>query len=435
MPTAVQQNATLRPLYVFREINGVYERIGILRTTEKGTSFAYEDDFANSASAQSISLSLPLREQPYFDADAPAFFEGLLPEGILRRELANVVRANELRSASLLAQLNNESIGGLVFNAEKEMPLGDRTYAPIEFDAVADLSEHPVRTALEMGISSRLSLAGAQTKIGLYHTGSDYASGWFRPEGSAPSNTIVKAATSAFPHQTINEAFCLSVARLCGFDVARAELIPTSREPLIALERFDRPLPEKPLFINGLAAPVRLHQEDFCQAAGLPSHRKYEPTNGQYLALGSRLLSRTVSNPFGDKMMFFDRVLFDYLIGNCDNHLKNNSILWDGRWSARELSPLYDITCTTMYSALAREMGISLCESRRIDDVTAKDIRSAAMSAGVSGALGWEHYLSLRDEFRAALPQAEQEIAERGFPEVHELAAFIRKDSAVRCAL
>lgn len=435
MPATGHQGATVEILYVFREFNGVYERIGTLRTTNKGTSFTYDSAFARSDSARSISLSLPLREEPYLDADAPAFFEGLLPEGILRREFANIARTDELLSASLLARLNNESVGGLVFNCSEELPLHDRAYRPIQYRTVAALSENPMQTALQMGLSSRLSLAGAQTKIGLYHTGDDDADGWFRPEGGAPSNTIVKASTSMFPYQTVNEAFCLSVARLCGFDVASAELVPSSRDPLIVLKRFDRPMPERPAFIDGLAMPARLHQEDFCQAAGLPSYRKYEPTDGRYLALGSRLLSRTVSNPFGDKMMFFDRVLLDYLIGNCDNHLKNNSILWNSDWSTRELSPLYDITCTTMYSALAREMGISLCESRRIDDVTARDIRSAARSAGISEALGWEHYLSLREEFRAALPQAEQEIAERGFPEVHEVAAFVIRDSAPRCAL
>ncbi|HIY82696.1 HipA domain-containing protein [Rubneribacter sp.] len=423
-------------LHVFRDFAGKLEAVGTLSASPSASLFQYDETYLRSATATSISLSLPLQAEPFSDRAAPAFFEGLLPEGSLRSALARATRTDESFHAGLLARLNNESIGGLLFELERNASKRTWAYRPLESEELASFAEEPARIAIDLSTSSRLSLSGAQSKIGLYHHGSDPASGWHVPEGSAPSNMIVKASSGTFPLQTVNEAFCLAVARRCGFDVASARLIPMpNREPLLAVRRFDRIEPKAPFMVGGLPAPVRLHQEDFCQAAGLPSHFKYEPTDGRYLALGARLISRASENPFGDKMMLFNSVLFDYLIGNCDNHLKNRSLLWREDWSARELSPLYDITCTTWYPALDREMGVALCESRRIDDVTAQDIRMSAKSMGMSEALGWEQYLALRKEFEAALPAAEREIADQGFPEVAEIARFIERDSAPRRSL
>ena len=58
-----------------------------------------------------------------------------------------------------------------------------------------------------MGMASRLSFAGAQSKVGLYHVGDDPLEGWYVPRGAAPTTHIVKAPTRVFPNQTVNEAF------------------------------------------------------------------------------------------------------------------------------------------------------------------------------------------------------------------------------------
>lgn len=423
-------------LYVFREWADRFERVGTLQTTHAGTSFFYDETYLSSEFTQPISLSLPLQAEPFTSHDLPPFFEGLLPEGPLRTAMAHALHVDGSFPADLLQKLNDESIGGLVFSTAESISRDEWSYRPLEQEELIEFANHPLATAVEFGTSSRLSLAGAQSKIGLFHRGNDLYAGWFLPEGSAPSNAIVKAGNGAYPLQTVNEAFCLAVARHCGFDVAETELFPIlDHEPLLVVSRFDRIARSSPVTVDNQPSPLRLHQEDFCQAAGLSSRFKYEPTDGHYLSLGARIISRTSSDPFGDKMMFFNRILFDYLIGNCDNHLKNHSLLWNEAWSSRMLSPLYDITCTTMYPSLDREMGVSLCPSRRIDDVIAADIRQAAKEIGIAEKLGWQQYQSLCAEFEAALPVAEQEIAEQGFPQVHEIARFIEQDSRARRTL
>lgn len=423
-------------LHVFREWADRFERVGTLKTTLAGTSFFYDEAYLSSEFAQPISFSLPLQAEAFTNQDLPPFFEGLLPEGYLRTAMAHALHVDGSFPAGLLQKLNDESIGGLVFSTVENISRDTWSYQPLEQENLIEFASHPLVTAVEFGTSSRLSLAGAQSKIGLFHRGNDLDAGWFIPEGSAPSNTIVKASNGAYPLQTVNEAFCLAVARHCGFDVAETELFPIpNHEPLLIVSRFDRIARSTTVTVDNQPAPLRLHQEDLCQAAGLSSRFKYEPTDGHYLSLGARIISRTSSDPFGDKMMFFNRVLFDYLIGNCDNHLKNHSLLWNETWSSRMLSPLYDITCTTLYPSLDREMGVSLCPSRRIDDVTAEDIRRAAKEIGIAEKLGWQQYVSLCEEFEAALPIAEQEIAAKGFANVHEIAHFVEHDSIARRTL
>ena len=106
--------------------------------------------------------------------------------------------------------------------------------------------------------------------------------------------------------------------------------------------------------------------------------------------------------------------------------------MWDAGWTSRELSPVYDVTCTTMYPQIYREMGVSLCPSRRIDDVTGADIRAAGRTIGVSEKTAWAHWAELCSDFPDALSAAEGSIAEQGFDKVHEVAELIRTDAERR---
>jgi len=424
-------------LEVFRAYRGAYQHVGSLASADAELGvFTYAPDYLAESVARSISVALPLQREAFSPQATRVFFEGLLPEGELRRILAEALHTSVDAYTTLLARLNNESVGALVFSAEKTGLVEVSSYEAFDQDSLRQFSRRPSQVALDTALQSRLSLAGAQTKIGLYHKGADPLSGWFLPQGLAPSTHIVKASSETFPRQTLNEAFCLLVARLCGFDVAQSFPISVEgSELLLAVERFDRTFPAVPQLIGGMAIPQRLHQEDLCQAAGIPAFLKYEPTDGHYLALVTRVLNRVVANPLQDRVAFFERVLFDYLIGNCDNHLKNYSLLWDESWGSCALAPLYDVTCTTMYPGLSRDMGIALCASRRIDDVKKEDILQSAQSVGITKAAGWERYRALCERFPEAVGKATGILAEQGLPEAAEIAHFILADSSSRRAL
>jgi serine/threonine-protein kinase HipA len=426
-------------LQVYREFEDDYQLVGTLLREDEGAIFCYDPSYLQRNAASSISLALPLQSEAFSPEATKTFFEGLLPEGEMRELFARFFRVDTAAYVEILRALNEESSGALVFSSSGQNPLDNRSYTAFSREELLLFAEQPQVVALDIGMISRLSIAGAQTKMGLYYKKSvgqlqnDPLDGWYLPKGFAPSNYIIKASNQVFPLQTLNEAFCLTVARLCGLDVASSFLIPASGvEPLLAVERFDRPLPPAPQIVDECPAPQRLHQEDFCQALGLPSFMKYEPTDGNFLSLSANLINKATFNPLGDRLAFFKRIIFDFLVGNCDNHLKNHSLLWEADWSTCSLAPLYDITCTTIYPRLAQEMGVSLCSSRRISDVTANDIGQAAKSLGITDKMGFLELDGLSTRFFEALEQAEKEFLELGYPEVSTLASFIAQDAKGR---
>ena len=438
-------------LAVYAELDGEYVVVGrissraILDINNQNICFKYDSSYLLRENAHSISACLPLREEEFDPQTTQAFFEGLVPEGSMRRVLSNAFHVGSENYQQIISRLNNESCGALVFKADDEDPLAHREYEPIDFEQLAQLAKSPTAQALQFNTTSRLSLAGAQAKVGLYRAqpdsstnlssscpscfkSDDLTKGWFLPKGSAPSTHIVKAADGTFPHLTINEALCMLTAKHFGFEVAECELIRIEdEEPLLVIKRFDR----EAVFSSEF--PKRLHQEDFCQASGLLPTWKYEPTDENYVGRCASVINAQSSNPFGDRAMFFSSILFDWACGNCDNHLKNHSLLWSADWASKQLSPLYDITCTTIYPGLDREMGVSLCASRRIDDVVLEDILAVAKRAGVPEKLAKSELEELGDSFIDAVRLAERDILEQGFDAVTDIAEHIVCDFERRC--
>lgn len=215
----------------------------------------------------------------------------------------------------------------------------------------------------------------------------------------------------------------METAAELGFETATCRLIPLAgREPLIAIKRFDR-IDVGDEFLH------RLHQEDFFQA--LPDFfDKYEPSDGNYAHHCAWVINERSQNPVGDKRFLFSRLLFDWAIGNADNHLKNHSMLWREDWSAQELAPLYDITCTTIYTELDREMGVSFGRSRRIDDVTYEDVMTTARLCGVGERFATAELQNLLEEFPTVLERAVAAISAQGFSEAESIGERI-KDSFI----
>ena len=56
---------------------------GHLTQDEQGYTFAYAPDYLAAAGSEAVSLTLPLRAQPYVERVLFPFFDGLIPEGWL----------------------------------------------------------------------------------------------------------------------------------------------------------------------------------------------------------------------------------------------------------------------------------------------------------------------------------------------------------------
>ena len=86
---------------------------------------------------------------------------------------------------------------------------------------------------------------------------------------------------------------------------------------------------------------IRLPQEDFCQALGLPSSTKYESDGGPGIAEIMQILMGS-SNAIEDRYRFMMFQVFQWLIGATDGHGRNFSLFIE-RGGSYRLTPFYDV--------------------------------------------------------------------------------------------
>ena len=83
-------------------VNG--RRAGVLEETEGGSRFRYDEGWLARREAVAISLTMPLRQEPYEARGLLPFFENLLPEGwLLELSLAKLKIAKDDAFGLLLA--------------------------------------------------------------------------------------------------------------------------------------------------------------------------------------------------------------------------------------------------------------------------------------------------------------------------------------------
>jgi serine/threonine-protein kinase HipA len=265
------------------------------------------------------------------------FFENMLPEGPALERMAALAGVRPVDTYGILAAFGHDCAGAIMVLPDGERPgrSSGSGYSPMTPDdllrVIRTLDVMPLAAAPERGF--RPSLAGLQRKalLGRADDGT-----WQLPSGDAPSTWILKPDG---PHaMAANEATCLRLAATCGLPTPEAELLDVAGLPVLAVKRYDRQ--DAP----GGGIPVRVHQEDGCQATATPPGLKYEEQGGP----GLRDFADVIRN-FGDPRdvtSLLRRTTFNMAVGNADAHAKNFSILHDADSSTVGLAPLYDVVST-----------------------------------------------------------------------------------------
>jgi serine/threonine-protein kinase HipA len=108
----------------------------------------------------------------------------------------------------------------------------------------------------------------------------------------------------------------------------------------LLVKRYDR---------NVMTGAVqRLHQQDLCQATGLPPDIKYESEGGPSLQTLFDIVRSEVADPLAGAQALLAWLVFNVLVHNADAHAKNVSLLRaEAGW--QELAPFYDLVCTGAY--------------------------------------------------------------------------------------
>ena len=86
---------------------------GLLRETDAGYVFSYTPEYLALPDARSVSLTLPLRDEPYTSKTLFAFFDGLIPEGWLLNIAENSWKINQRDRMSLLLACCKDCIGAV----------------------------------------------------------------------------------------------------------------------------------------------------------------------------------------------------------------------------------------------------------------------------------------------------------------------------------
>lgn len=137
---------------------------------------------------------------------------------------------------------------------------------------------------------------------------------------------IMKPQHNHFPSMPETEDLTMHLASLFNIQVCKHSLLRATDGSLVYIaKRFDRS--------NG----NKIHMEDFCQLSGFLTENKYK---GSYEKAG-KFVVKYCTNTGLDTLKYFELLLFSYLTGNNDMHLKNFSLLYQNKQIA--LSPAYDL--------------------------------------------------------------------------------------------
>lgn len=397
--------------------------------------FRYDDGYRATAGGTPLSTRFAIEHgRPFSDADAYHWLLGLLPTD--QRVLNSRCIEHQVPASHPLMLLSTpmgaECAGAIQFcppSQTDELLEGKGGYHDLTDEEVSDwlhkLSRDPAHRPNHVS-GQGFSLSGMQPKIALLRRGQQWAAPW----GSVPTTHILKITRSGeFPHEALIEHLTMESARRIGLQVSATEVAVYDDLEVIIVSRYDRIIPP-----DG-KEPVRIHQEDFCQALGVHPDLKYQwqggPTPSDIASL-LRNIRRVHPEIIVEK--FCDMLIFQWLIVGTDAHSKNYSLLLDGREC--ELAPLYDSASWLPYRGFTPISKLRLGMKIGRDYSLSSSDRPSAL-ARLSQSLGLQPrpVLERSAELASKLPQAVRDSVEslpadlQSIPEVEDLAASLARRS------
>jgi len=388
------------------------EAAALGRRSDGALSLAYLPEYAGRSDATPLSRSLPLTALRHQSGNVESFFRGLLPENPeLLAGLALDAGTSTRDVLGLLAHVGDDLPGAVRVRRHGNPSTGDGGVDWISLDEIASrlasLTNSQSRASGDYP-HGRWSLAGAQAKLALrFEDGR-----WGIPWGIEPTTHILKPAIPGFGNYDLHEAVVTRGARLLGMSVAGSSLLalPNGSHAFVA-ERYDRDR-------DASGRVVRVHQEDLCQALGVPAWQKYEHQGGPGVKRISGLLaSLSPEASASSAQRFFDALAFNYAIGGTDAHARNYSVLLSG--GAATLAPLYDLNSALPFTRPdgARFAGVSkLHSAMRIGSndaftrVGETDWTACAQSLGLDPGMALDRLRVILGRVPMALTTAAKEI-------------------------
>jgi len=188
-------------------------------------------------------------------------------------------------------------------------------------------------------IRSQVSVTGVQAKLSLEISASPTKANKRFTIVGLWGNYILKPQTENYLHLPEVEDITMHLAEIAKIPTVPHSLIRLKSGTLAYItKRLDRKGAEK------------IPMEDMCQLTERLTEHKY---NSSYENIAKSILKYSV-NPVLDEIMFYEQIVFSFLIGNADMHLKNFSLLKTSP-NGYSLMPAYDMVATNLVNPTDKE--------------------------------------------------------------------------------
>jgi serine/threonine-protein kinase HipA len=318
--------------------------VGHLREQNDLWEFEYAADWIGSPQGFDLSPALARAHRRHVDgaSDRPVqwYFDNLLPEEEMRTVLAKEANIAQEDAFGLLAYLGSESAGSLVLRDPDHPSSTERGLKPLPLAELSRRIDNLPRISLTRDAPKHISAAGAQPKLLIVLRGTEL----FEPLPGTASTHLLKPnhLKEAYPASVMNEYFSMRLAAAVRLPVPKVTRLYVP-QPVYIVERFDRAPADAWPDIR------RRHIIDTCQLLNKSRAFKYT---------GAKLDSITRAIEFcrskaAARLQLYQWLVFNVLIGNGDNHLKNISFLVEP--AGINLAPAYDLLSTAVYDTKAFE--------------------------------------------------------------------------------
>ncbi len=354
-------SATDQKLFVFAYIDTEWLPCGQLTLSEDGaqllaSTFAYGLRYLQRPGALEVDpVALSLRDRigvrgkALFPPNNLASFGGIrdaAPDAWGRRVIESRLKvpANSLPESAYLVHAGSQRVGALDIRASRESSAtpGFGTWNNLEFllDAAQRIDEGlPVPAALEEIFAEGSALGGARPKATVRDEERVLWLAKFPSRKDALAVPIVESAT-------------LRLAAAAGLSVPPVRLLELGSRTVMLIRRFDRywakagqdaPLPQD-LLSTAPAYGLAEKRLGFVSGLTLLACDELESPDKSYGDLAQAVRRYCHPRVIRDNNReLFERLIFNILVNNDDDHLRNHGFLWDPRLPGWRLSPLYDV--------------------------------------------------------------------------------------------
>jgi serine/threonine-protein kinase HipA len=187
--------------------------------------------------------------------------------------------------------------------------------------------------------ASKLSIQGVQPKLSVILNVKEEVLKIVEKGG----RFIIKPPHHLYEEVPQNEDLTMRLAKIVGIEVPFHGMIYNIDGSLsYVIKRFDRSRTQK------------IAVEDFTQLLGYSRETKYESSMEKVISV----IEKHCTFPVIEKLKLFCLMIFNFLIGNEDMHLKNFTLI---RYENRvELSPAYDLLNTTIIMKAEEEIALPI---------------------------------------------------------------------------